>query len=60
MDVPEAVKVLKSKYNVNYLDVTAGGKTIAEMIWLKLVDEVRVTLSGHFVGKQNTKDEERV
>jgi riboflavin biosynthesis pyrimidine reductase len=33
-------------YNVRFLDVTAGGKTISEMLYLGLVDEYRVTISG--------------
>jgi len=36
------------------LDITAGGKTIAALIERKLVDEYRVTISGHLVGSKNT------
>ena len=37
VDLEEAFKLLYQKYNINYLDICAGGKTIASLTKLNLV-----------------------
>jgi len=53
------VRLLKEKYNVNILDVTAGGKVISSLLWAKLVDEVHVTISGQVIGSYSTAGKPR-
>eukprot|EP01098_Paradermamoeba_levis_P006358 TRINITY_DN2634_c0_g1_i1.p1 TRINITY_DN2634_c0_g1~~TRINITY_DN2634_c0_g1_i1.p1 ORF type:complete len:440 (+),score=149.67 TRINITY_DN2634_c0_g1_i1:152-1321(+) len=50
IDFLEVMKLLKFKYKVNYLDVTAGGEVIGQMVYHKLIDEVRLTLAGQLIG----------
>jgi len=53
------VRLLKDKYRVNILDVTAGGKVISSLLWAKLVDEVHVTISGQVIGSFSTEGKPR-
>jgi len=50
----KAISLLKTKYNVSFLDITAGGRTISSLVHQKLVDEFRVTISGMLVGPFNS------
>jgi riboflavin biosynthesis pyrimidine reductase len=45
-----AFQRLKEKYKINYLDISCGGKTIAHLLHLGLLDEVRLTLAGQIAG----------
>jgi riboflavin biosynthesis pyrimidine reductase len=48
--LPDVVQRLWTNYDVQHLDVSAGGTTVAAMISEGLVDEVRVTLAGQLIG----------
>eukprot|EP00026_Physarum_polycephalum_P013972 Phypoly_transcript_14435.p1 GENE.Phypoly_transcript_14435~~Phypoly_transcript_14435.p1 ORF type:complete len:287 (+),score=40.09 Phypoly_transcript_14435:97-957(+) len=47
------------KYNIRFLDVTAGGVLIATFAKLKLLDEVRVTMAGQVCGAISSTGEKR-
>eukprot|EP00297_Palpitomonas_bilix_P013066 CAMPEP_0113897130 /NCGR_PEP_ID=MMETSP0780_2-20120614/18477_1 /TAXON_ID=652834 /ORGANISM="Palpitomonas bilix" /LENGTH=304 /DNA_ID=CAMNT_0000888497 /DNA_START=155 /DNA_END=1069 /DNA_ORIENTATION=+ /assembly_acc=CAM_ASM_000599 len=53
------MKELRVKDGVRYLDVSAGGVVIAELIQEKVLDEVRATVAGHFMGGAATSGVER-
>jgi len=58
-DLRKVYSLLFDKYNVKLLDVTAGGVAIGALAWHKLVDEMRVTVSGQLVGGISTTGEKR-
>jgi len=49
-DFKTIAKLLRTKYDVKYLDVTAGGIVIGTMVHNKLVDEMRVTVASQVCG----------
>jgi len=49
-DFTKLMEILRNKYSVKFLDVTAGGFVIGTMVWHKLVDEMRVTIAGQVCG----------
>jgi len=55
----EMLRLLKSKYNIQYLDITAGGTVIGLLLWYKHVDEIRVTIAGQVVGETSTSQQRR-
>jgi len=52
-------QLLFEKYNIKFLDVTAGGVLIAAFAKLKLLDEIRVTMAGHVCGEISSTGEKR-
>eukprot|EP01111_Echinosteliopsis_oligospora_P006032 TRINITY_DN1998_c0_g1_i2.p1 TRINITY_DN1998_c0_g1~~TRINITY_DN1998_c0_g1_i2.p1 ORF type:complete len:295 (-),score=62.88 TRINITY_DN1998_c0_g1_i2:612-1496(-) len=58
-DFKEILKILRQKYEIKYLDVTAGGVVIGALLWHKYIDEVRVTISGQIAGEQSKSGEKR-
>eukprot|EP00127_Corallochytrium_limacisporum_P003540 Clim_evm23s150 gene=Clim_evmTU23s150 len=59
VDLKKLLAALWSDFGIRLLDVTAGGKVIAPMVFQKLVDEVRITVCGHLCGEVNAKKEGR-
>jgi len=59
VDFTKAFHMLKTKYSIDFLDVTAGGKTIATLTKEKLLDEFRLTIAGQLCGPFNTAGELR-
>lgn len=51
----DTFSLLKKKYNINFLDVTAGGKTIAALTAEHLIDEFRLTVAGQLCGPVNSQ-----
>jgi len=49
-DFKTIMGLLRTKYDIKLLDVTAGGIVIGSMVWHKLVDEMRVTVAGQVCG----------
>lgn len=49
VDWEKLLFILKHSYSVNYLDVSAGGNVISSLISRHLIDEVRLTISSHFI-----------
>jgi len=58
-ELKAACQLLFEKYQVKLLDVTAGGVVIGSLIWLKLVDEMRITLASHVCGEISSTGEKR-
>jgi len=58
-ELTNVCQVLLEKYDVKFLDVTAGGVVIGTFIKLKLVDEMRVTLAGQVCGATSSTGEAR-
>ena len=48
IDFTKAFAMLRNKYDIQYLDVTAGGKTIAALMHEKLVSIIRIIRFTHF------------
>mmetsp|Transcript_20631 Transcript_20631/g.33976 ORF Transcript_20631/g.33976 Transcript_20631/m.33976 type:complete len:288 (+) Transcript_20631:71-934(+) len=55
----DALHYLRTKENVHFLDVTAGGKVISALVHDKLLDEVRLTIAGQLVGRSSSLGLER-
>eukprot|EP01113_Clastostelium_recurvatum_P030341 TRINITY_DN3678_c0_g1_i2.p1 TRINITY_DN3678_c0_g1~~TRINITY_DN3678_c0_g1_i2.p1 ORF type:complete len:318 (+),score=59.16 TRINITY_DN3678_c0_g1_i2:22-954(+) len=53
------LKILRDKYNIKYLDVSAGGIVIGNFVAYKLLDEMRITISGQLLGSKSAKGEHR-
>jgi len=53
------VKHLRQHYKVEYLDVTAGSIILGQFYAHKLVDELRLTISGQFIGPYATTEKLR-
>ncbi|KAK9712935.1 hypothetical protein K7432_006800 [Basidiobolus ranarum] len=45
---------LRSHWNIEHLDVSAGGQVISQLIVSKLLDEIRVNFAGHIASLNNT------
>jgi len=58
-ELTTACELLYSKYNVRFLDVTAGGVVIGALVWHKLIDEMRVTMAGQLCGETSATGEKR-
>jgi riboflavin biosynthesis pyrimidine reductase len=50
IDFLQAFQRLRQDYKINYLDISCGGKTIAHLLHLGLLDEIRMTLAGQIAG----------
>ena len=48
------VHVLRERYNVHHLDVTAGSQVLGDLVQTQLLDEYRLTQSGLFLGGSGT------
>jgi len=59
VDLKKLVYYLRHTHNVEYLDVTAGGKVIGEMAFYGLLDETRLTMAGQIIGSFNNQGIER-
>lgn len=53
------MKELRENDGVRFLDVSAGGVVIADLLHEKLIDEVRATIAGHFIGPFSSAGVER-
>jgi len=54
-----ALTLLRKKYNIQFLDITAGGRTICAMALHKLIDEFRVTMAGQLAGDLSSESKIR-
>jgi len=59
VDLKKLLLYLRKQHNVEFVDVTAGGKTIAEMVYYGLLDEVRMTIAGQVIGQFSNNGIER-
>eukprot|EP00296_Roombia_truncata_P003409 JP439613.1.p1 GENE.JP439613.1~~JP439613.1.p1 ORF type:complete len:116 (+),score=2.85 JP439613.1:54-350(+) len=53
------VRYIRQKLQVQFLDVSAGGKVLAQLYHEKLIDEVRLTISGQIAGLFSSQGQER-
>ncbi|KAJ3053213.1 2,5-diamino-6-ribosylamino-4(3H)-pyrimidinone 5'-phosphate reductase [Rhizophlyctis rosea] len=59
VDFTKALKLLKSQFNITYLDISTGGTTIHNLIDLGLLDECRMTVANQLAGHVNTSSQVR-
>ncbi|ORX80817.1 hypothetical protein K493DRAFT_96666 [Basidiobolus meristosporus CBS 931.73] len=45
---------LRNNWNIQHLDISAGGQVISQLIVHKLLDEIRVNFAGHIASLNNT------
>jgi len=59
VDLKKLLYYLRHTHNVEFVDVTAGGKVIGEMAYYGLLDEIRLTMAGQVIGGFNPQGAER-
>eukprot|EP01120_Amphizonella_sp_Union-15-10_P000728 TRINITY_DN1075_c0_g1_i1.p1 TRINITY_DN1075_c0_g1~~TRINITY_DN1075_c0_g1_i1.p1 ORF type:complete len:313 (-),score=41.25 TRINITY_DN1075_c0_g1_i1:25-963(-) len=59
VDIVKMCHYLRTEENIRYMECSAGGYTISQMLYLKLVDECRFTTSGQVCGHFNSLGEPR-
>ena len=59
VDLSKMLTHLKTKENVNYVDLTAGSLVFGQMLRLKLIDDIRITYSGLIIGGLSTHNQTR-
>ena len=52
-------KELKKEYNINFMDVSGGGRLISSLIEEKIINEMRLTIAGQLCGSLNSNGERR-
>ena len=55
----EVLRYLRTKKNVKLADVSGGGEVISQLCREKLIDELRLNISGQLCGSLNTEGQHR-